>query len=209
MLPEAADTPTWSRRCGIMPGVPVTSTRSARAKIPLTKRHLAWLSRIAAADHADFYDRRPAYRSRLVAVVLAQGAALHYLDRRNGVKDLDVWSFFALPPGERRFPEDQRKLHVDFGPSDLGRQRYDLTRAKSDRKRAEMERWSREHTGRRVDLMMRGLRCDVDNDPAEAVRAWLETGMRKPDSSPWHLRQKAVILIDPAARRDEVVWDPR
>ena len=104
----------------------MTSTRSKRTKVPLNKRHLARLSKIAAADHESFYARRPEYQGRLIAVVLAQGAALHYLDRSNGVKDLDVWSFFALPVEETRFPEDQRKKHVDFGPSDLGRQRYDL-----------------------------------------------------------------------------------
>lgn len=145
----------------------------------------------------------------MIAVVLAQGAALHYLDRLNGAKDLDVWSFFALPSDQSRFPEDQRKKHVDFGPSDLGRQRYNLKSAKSARQSALMTRWSNEHVGRRVDLMMRGVSCDLKDDPAEAMRTWLSSGLRKPGSSPWHLRQKAVILIDPPERRGEVVWDPR
>lgn len=61
-----------------------TAARSARSKVPLTKRHLARLSKIAAADREVFYERRPEYRGRLVAVVLAQGGGLHYLDRRNG-----------------------------------------------------------------------------------------------------------------------------
>lgn len=177
--------------------------------MPLNKRHLARLSKIAAADHESFYARRPEYWGRLIAVVLAQGAALHYLDRTNGVKDLDVWSFFALPLEQTRFPEDQRKRHVDFGPSDLGRQRYDLKLAKSARQRSLMERWSNEHLGRRVDLMMRGLRCEPEDDPAEVIRIWLASGVKKPGASPWHLRQKAVILIDPPERRGEVVWDPR
>ena len=47
----------------------------------------------------------------------------------DGVKDLDVWSFFALPDGETRFPEDKRSLHVDFGACDLGRQRYDFSKS--------------------------------------------------------------------------------
>ncbi len=186
----------------------VTSTRSARSQAPLNERHLAQLSKIAAVDHETFYARRPAYRGRMIAVVLAQGAALHYLDRSNGVKDLDVWSFFALPSDQGRFPEDQRKKHVDFGPSDLGRQRYNLKSVKSARQKALMTRWSNEHVGRRVDLMMRGVPCDLKDDPAEAMRTWLSSGLRKPGSSPWHLRQKAVILIDPPERRGEVVWDP-
>lgn len=182
-----------------------TAVRSARAKGPLTKRHLNRLSKIAAADHGDFYARRPAYRGRLIAVALAQGAATHYLDRRNGVKDLDVWSFFALPPGDRRFPEDKRTKHVDFGPSALGRQRYDLSKAPTVQKRALWTKWSKEHQGRRVDLMMRGLRCDVNDDPAEAIRNWLQQG--RPNSSPALLRLQAVILIDPPERRGAIVWD--
>lgn len=181
-----------------------TTVRSARAQVTLTKRHLTRLSKIAAADHEDFYARRPAYRGRLIAVALAQGAALHYLDRRNGVKDLDVWTFFALPAGEDRFPEDKRTKHVDFGPSDLGRQRYDLSKAPSTHQRALWARWGKEHQGRRVDLMMRGLSCDVDDDPAMAIRTWLQNG--KPKSSPSMLRLKAVILIDPPDRRAEIVW---
>jgi hypothetical protein len=191
----------------MMAAMATTATRSARSRVPLTKRHLSRLSKIAAADHEDFYQRRPAYRGRLLAVVLAQGAALHYLNRRNGVKDLDVWSFFALPSGEARFPEDRRKRHVDFGPSDLGRQRYDMSKARSPREATTWTKWHREHEGRRVDLMMRGLRCDLDVDPAEAIRAWLDRGTRKPNSSPGYLRRKAVILIDPADRRGEVIWN--
>lgn len=192
-----------------MRGMATTAARSARSKVPLTKRHLARLSKIAAADHEDFYERSPNYRGRLVGVVLAQGGGTHYLDRKNGVKDLDVWSFFALPPGESRFPEDRRKRHVDFGASELGRQRYDLSKARSPQQLAQWTRWRDEHEGRRVDLMMRGLHCPPDTDPAEAIRDWLDRGVRKPLSSPGYLRRAGVILVDPAHRRGDVVWDPR
>jgi hypothetical protein len=177
--------------------------------VPLTKRHLTRLSRLAEEDREQFYIAQPEYRHRLIATVLAQGAALHYLDRKNGVKDLDVWSFFTLPAGHTRFPADRRHRHVDFGPSDLGRQRYDLARAKNAHERSQWQRWQREHQGRRVDLLMRGLRCDLDEDPAAAVRGWIDRGLRRSAKSPWHLRQSAVILIDPKHRRGEVIWDPR
>jgi hypothetical protein len=44
----------------------------SQVAVRLTKRHLARLAKIAAAHHEDLYERRPAYRGRLVAVVLAQ-----------------------------------------------------------------------------------------------------------------------------------------
>lgn len=179
---------------------------SRRSSAPLTHDHLARLSAIAAEDREIFYRAQPAYRGRHLATVLAQGAALHWLDRSTGVKDLDVWSFFALPPGATRFPASQRKRHVDFGPSELGRQAYDLDDAwltMHDRRR--FARWST-FRGRRVDLMMRGLPCTPDADPAVAIRGWLSRGTRPANGSPWHLAQKAVVLIDPPERRGEVVW---
>lgn len=120
-----------------------------------------------------------------------------------------MWSFFALPPGEDRFPADRRTRHVDFGPSDLGRQRYDFAKARSPRQLAQWQKWHQEHEGRRVDLMMRGLHCKPNADPTDVIRDWLDQRIRKPRSSPGHLREAGVILIDPPDRRGEVIWDPR
>ena len=43
------------------------------------------------------------YAGRLVCRALCQGAALHYVDAANGVKDFDVWSFYAQR-ADRPFP---------------------------------------------------------------------------------------------------------
>jgi hypothetical protein len=179
---------------------------TARSREPLTLAHLRRLSAIAEADREMFYRAQPAYRGRHLATVLAQGAALHWVDRTTGVKDLDVWSFFAQPPGVTSFPANQRKRHVDFGPSELGRQAYDLDDPRlSSHDRRRYAGWSR-FTRRRVDLMMRGLPCAPDIEPAAAIRDWLSRGTHPRSGSPWHLAQKAVVLIDPPERRGEVVW---
>lgn len=178
---------------------------SDRSYERLTAEHLGRLSALAAEDRDMFFNKQPTFRDRHIATVLAQGAALHWLDGRTGVKDLDVWSFFALGRGGDRFPASIRNLHVDFGPSDLGRQTYDLADAKSDRERNKFRQWS-SFRGRRVDLMLRGLPCRPGDDPASAIRAWLRSGRRQADGSPWWLAQKAVILIDPVDRRGEQVW---
>lgn len=181
----------------------MTPPPTPRSYRRITAEHLDRLSDLAAADRERFYVGQPRYRGRHLATALAQGAALHWLDGTTGVKDLDVWSFFALPPEHDRFVASVRKVQVDFGPSELGRQSYDLAGARTPRERARFERWSR-FAGRRVDLMLRGLRCRPDEDQAEAIRAWLRSGT--PGSSAWWLAQKAVVLIDPPGRRGERVW---
>src|SRR5438067_4533869 len=89
------------------------------------------------------------YRDRMLAVALCQGAALHYLDGRNGVKDLDVWTFFAAVPD--RYPDRalyRRNKACDFGPSKFGRH-PDLL----------------EYTGRKVDLLSDSMPVGVGAEP--------------------------------------------
>ena len=68
----------------------------------ITKADLRRLADIALRDFAAFFRRHPStarrYRHRLFAVALCQGAALHFLDQKNGVKDFDMWSFFRAHP---------------------------------------------------------------------------------------------------------------
>jgi len=60
------------------------------------------LADLAADVEAGLFARHPAgsgrYAGRLLCRVLCQGAALHYVDHTNGVKDFDVWSFYAEHP---------------------------------------------------------------------------------------------------------------
>lgn len=118
---------------------------------PLGDDVLAALGRIADADLADLVRRRPAWgpvAARRFAVALCQGAALHRIDGRTGVKDLDVWSFFAPAPGLPPFPWRR------------------------------MGRGSIAFAGRevRVDLLGRTIPLPDPADPAGAVRAWLAEG---------------------------------
>lgn len=152
-----------------------------RSNAPLTLDHLVRLAKLARDDRERFLRSQPDFRGFHTATVLAQGGGLHWISGITGVKDLDVWSFFALPPGYTRFPADVRHRHVDFGASALGRQRYDLASARSPAERRSFETWSR-FEGRRVDVMMRGLPVDVEDDPAASIRTWLRHGKRS--SSP-------------------------
>ncbi|MHB1594831.1 MAG: hypothetical protein ACYCO9_10020 [Streptosporangiaceae bacterium] len=136
---------------------------SPRTYEPLTGEHLA---RLAGLDHAAFTrpGSRPEYRSRRLLVVLAQGAAQHFADcqagadshHRAGVKDLDIWTFYAAIPGTR-FPAHRCETHADFGPSALGRQDYDLAAARNHREKALWRKWSK-YEGRRSNRTTAGWR---------------------------------------------------
>jgi hypothetical protein len=134
---------------------------------------------------------------RLICVALCQGAGLHYVDivrrrpRPNGVKDFDVWSFFARIPGEK-FPAYRRNRHLDFGPSKFGRWRSEPRRF-------------RHFEGRRVDLFMRDLSAGVGADPVESLRAWLEEQRTKTQRL---LAKGGVVLLQPRQLIGKIVWPP-
>lgn len=178
---------------------------------PITDEHLVRLSALADLDHEHFTRDlgRPEYRDRRVAVALAQGAALHFLDGRTGVKDLDLWTFYAAIPGQD-FSFGQRIRHLDFGVSEHGRNTYP-----ADFRDRRLSRWLR-FTGRRVDLMVRSLPVEPHARPDVVIRflrAWLAEGAAKRQRRPaqvmpsnWWLARKAVILIDPLSTRGTQVW---
>jgi hypothetical protein len=133
------------------------------------------------------------------------------LDGTTGVKDIDLWTFYASIPG-RPFSFGQRKRHVDFGASEHGRNLYP-----ADFKHPQLSRWKR-FDGRKVDLMIRSLSlhpCSSADTVIGALRAWLTAGAQLRQGTPedkmpsnWWLAQKALVLIDPAGARGEVVWRP-
>ena len=103
----------------------------------------------------------------------------------NGVKDFDVWSFYAHY-GDWPVPARWRGTR-DFALSKFGRYPGDPPR----------------YWGRRVDLLGRSLPADLGADPAEVLRCYLAAG--RTDSAK-ALAAKAVILIDPENRAGEIVW---
>jgi hypothetical protein len=147
------------------------------------------LAVLAADAEAGLFGRNPQgsgrYAGRLLGRALCQGAALHYIKGKNGVKDFDVWSFYAQDD-DWPFPARWRGTR-DFGPSRFGRYLGDPPR----------------YSGRRVDLLGRSLPVAPSADPADAIRrylaAWRTTSAKA-------LAAKAVVLIDPQDRVGEIVW---
>jgi len=166
---------------------------------------------VAAADHAQFTgdSGRLEYRDRLLAVVLAQGAALHLIDRRHGVKISTSGASTRTIPGQP-FRANRRETHADFGASELGRQLYDFSAAGTVERNRRM-RWD-SYTGRRVDFFVRVLPLPPGAKMRRivaAVQDWLAAGAAaKTDSKPsaWFLAQRPVGVVDPERHRRRVIW---
>lgn len=130
------------------------------------------LAEAARQDLLGFVDRNPHHRSlpaRLICVALCQGAAQHHVDNINGVKDFDVWSFFADDGGSPAYPSRRRGTATFQG-----------------------ERFA--SSTRRIDFMGRTLKVRPGLTPPEAIRAYL----RQPQTSTArHLSQKAVVMLGP------------
>ena len=154
----------------------------------ITKVDLQRLAAIARNDREDLFRRNPElgklYRNRFLCVALCQGAALHYLDGKNGIKDFDVWTFFREHP-QRPFPY-RRNVPKDFGRAKFG-------------KTPGMPHFR----GRCVDLIGRSIPHKREQTPVEALRQYLETSKNR---SPRLLAQKAVIILEPEDLVGFVVW---
>jgi hypothetical protein len=165
------------------------TTGPERSLARIDRSDLLHLAGLAADVEAGLFTRHPQgagrYAGRLVCRALCQGAALHYLDARTGVKDFDVWSFYAQR-GDGPFPYRWRGT-ADYGPSKFGRYRDDPP----------------SFTGRRVDLLGRSLDVPLDAEPATVLRDYLSAA-RTPSAKA--LAAKAVVLIHPRQVAGNVVW---
>ncbi len=171
-----------------MTGVTDAAGVSERSLEPIDVNDLERLAEIARVDLQHYIERAPQSRqkfaTRILCVALCQGAAQHYLDGTSGVKDLDVFTFFAVGDG-KEFPP-RRRASYDFGPSKFGRNPDDIG-----------------YSGRRVDVMGRSIQTGSGETAAESLRCYLRTPRT---ATAWELRQKAVVIIDPLEMRGQVVW---
>lgn len=166
-------------------------TETGRSLARIDTGDLLRLAALAAEAEEGLFARHPhgagRYAGRLLCRALCQGAALHYLDGRNGVKDFDVWSFYAARD-DGPFPYRWRGT-ADFGPSKFGRWPGDPP----------------SYTGRRVDLLGRSLPAPPGADPAGVLRDYLSAARTESAKA---LAAKAAILIAPEHRMGECIWPP-
>ena len=115
---------------------------------------------------------------------LCQGAALHYVDGKNGIKDWDVWSFYRQGPNAE-YPYRRR---TEYAFED---QRFGRCRGRP------------EYLGRPVDVLGRSIEKQPSEDFADAIRRYLAAGRTTTSKK---LSEKAVVIVEPEERRGEVVW---
>jgi hypothetical protein len=118
-----------------------------------------------------------------LAVALCQGAAMHYHDHVNGVKDFDVW--FLYPFNGRHLP--YRTIWTwDYDVPKFGRH-PDFHGYK----------------GRKVDVLVRSVRNFDASDPRHSFYRFLQT---EGTETARLLSQKAVVLLEPPHRLGELIW---
>jgi hypothetical protein len=166
------------------------SADTSRSYERIDRDDLARLAWIARSDRGELFAEHPRYAAlaeRLICVALCQGAALHFVDGTNGVKDFDVWTFFAAHPGDPPFPWRRRRAHVYGDP------RFGRPPDKPD------------FVGRCVDLLGRSLQPRGETTPDAILSGYLSEGATETARA---LSEKAVALLEPMDRLGDVVWPP-
>lgn len=167
--------------------------RSVRSYEPVTDADLVRLRELALERASEMRAKRPDWCSELLAACLVQGAARHRLRGDRGVKDLDVYLFFARPETEtdsQSFPFNRGGIARDFGTSAHGRQLYTAADWADVRLSKRISRWE-EFAGRRVDVLARSV--ERRQGAQEAVVAWLE----RREGSAAFLAETPVIALEP------------
>jgi hypothetical protein len=144
------------------------------------------LADIACRDREIFFKKYPEwgrlYRGCVLCVALCQGSAQHYIDRKTGVNDFDVWTFFRTNP--KKSWCYRRNVPYDFGDSKFGQS--------IDRP---------DFVGRRVDCIGRNIDVRELEDAASAICRYLQQGKTKTARL---LAKKAIVLLEPDLGK--VVW---
>ena|SRR2546426_703304 len=114
---------TWTASRELIIEAEASMEESERSFAKIEESDLERLALLSREDRAEFFSRHPRwqqlYANRLLCVTLCQSAAVHYVDGRYGVKDFDVWTFYAQHPDEA-FPW-RRVGRKDYGSSKFGK----------------------------------------------------------------------------------------
>lgn len=118
-----------------------------------------------------------------LCIALCQGAAMHYYDKTNGIKDFDIWFFYKF-----------NKKHLPY----RSRWEWDYVNKKfgchPDFKGFE---------GRKVDVMIRSIKNYVNDDSVQSIYEYFQ---KEKTTTAKMLAQKAVVLLEPKEYLGKVIW---
>ncbi|ADI73385.1 conserved hypothetical protein [Methanohalobium evestigatum Z-7303] len=165
-------------------------------------KHLQKLKDISVNDQNIFFNKNPKYeffRDRLFCILLVQGAALHYVNGTNGIKDFDILLLYKQNLEEKdengkliKIPY-RRLIAYDCGMPEFGRYPHDDIN---------------QYPNRRVDVLIREIGEDLtDNyDLITGIRKYFETG-NTPSIKQW--KNKDVVGIWPEEIQGDLVWNTK
>jgi hypothetical protein len=146
--------------------------------------HLRFLCNLARAEEKAFFRRNThlveLYQDRVVAVALCQGAALHYLDQHNGVKDFDIHFFYRQNPEHPRLSRTVYYIWVKV--PDYGERRIDFVRTVIPTKHLEKPK---------------------NENPTALLQKFL---LNAPTDNARHLAEKAVVGLYPDDLFGTIIW---
>ena len=162
---------------------------SNRSKEKINKNDLKKLGIIANQDRNEFFERNPKwkrlYHKRILCVALCQGAALHYVNSKNGIKDFDVWTFYKK---HLKYPFPYRRIgYKDYGHSKFGVHPH----------------LKNNYKGRKVDLIGRSIPFNKTETIIETLQNYLKECRTQ---SAKFLSQKAVVIIEPKKYLGKIIW---
>ena len=154
----------------------------------ITKRDLKKLLALAKSNMDAFFKNNPLYceyQGNEVLIALCQGSAIHYIDKKNGVKDFDVWFFYPMKSGTLPY---RRRGVVDFGKSKFG-------------VHPDMEKQG--FSGRTVDVLMRSDSFFSGISPETEIVDYL---LHRNTTTAKLLAEKAVVGLYPERVFGKTLW---
>ena len=118
-----------------------------------------------------------------LAVALCQGAAMHFHDTMNGVKDFDIWFFY--PFNQKHLPY-RTYWNWDYKNSEFGRHPSIAG-----------------YAGRKVDVLIRSIKQYTTDGPVTSIHQFLQYENTR---SSRELAKKAVVMLSPESLLGKVVW---
>lgn len=162
----------------------------------ITSDDLKQLLKVATKTNRVFFKKNKRFKPKqksLLAIALCQGAALHFIDGKNGVKDFDIYSFYvpSSKQGNNRISRLGRVLiNRDSKLSKFGKDEH-----------------HKEYVGKKADFMMREIDEDIiknnNRDAAKCIAAYLERGRTRTATL---LSRKAVVGLYPKRIFSKVIW---